>query len=250
MKKTSLSRGLDLLKCYNEKSDSFRPQDFASRLDIPISTVYRYLDILTRHRFLYKNPLTKQYNLGISIHRLGRLVGDDSSLVQMGLPYLEELSAHSQETVFLTVLANGESVCIKKIESNKRIRLTIDEGTRQPLHAGASSRILLAYQSDSFIKKWISYNDLTRFTPATICNEADLLNVLKITRKKGYTVSYSEVDTGSIALAAPIFGPGKKLVAGLSMAGPKERINDEVLSDLITITVKAASALSRELGDK
>ncbi len=245
---TSLSRGLDLLECFDEQNDTFRVQDFASRLDLPISTVYRYLDILTQHRFLHKNPVTKHYHLGVSIHRLGRLVGDESSLVQAALPFLENLSAHSHETVFLTVLANGESVCIKKIESSQRVRLTIEEGARQSLHAGASSRILLAYQTDAFIKKWIAANGLQRFTPTTIFSEADLLKVLELTRKQGYTVSDSEVDAGSIALAAPIFGPGKKLVAGLSLAGPKDRLTNELLEDLITSVVKTAGNISDELG--
>ncbi|MGD8446567.1 MAG: IclR family transcriptional regulator [Desulfobacterales bacterium] len=245
---TSLSRGLNLLECFGEKNDAFRAQDLASRLNLPISTVYRHLDILTQHRFLHKNPLTKQYHLGISIQRLGRLAGDESSLVQAALPFLDDLSAQSHETVFLTVLANGESVCIKKIESNRRIRLTIEEGACQSLHAGASSRILLAYQTDTFIKKWIETNGLPRFTPNTICREAALLKVLKLTRKQGYTVSDSEVDAGSIALAAPIFGTGGKLVAGISLAGPKDRLNNEVLTDLITSIVKIAGNISNELG--
>jgi DNA-binding IclR family transcriptional regulator len=241
---------LTLLECYDEKHDTFRAQDFSSQLDLPISTVYRYLEILTQHRFLHKNPLTKRYHLGILIHRLGRLAGDESSLVQVALPFLEDLSNQSHETVFLTVLSNGESVCIKRIESSQRIRLTIEEGVRQPLHAGASSRILLAYQTETFIKKWIASNDLHRFTPTTICNHADLLKVLKLTRKQGYTMSDSEVDAGSIALAAPIFGPRKKLVAGLSLAGPKDRMSNEVKEGLITIVVRVAGDISQQLGFK
>jgi DNA-binding IclR family transcriptional regulator len=49
-------------------------------------------------------------------------------------------------------------------------------------------------------------------------------------------------------LAAPIFGPGGKLVAGLSLAGPKDRLNNEALTDLITSIVKTAGNISNELG--
>jgi DNA-binding IclR family transcriptional regulator len=245
---TSLNRGLDLLDCYDETNDSFRAQDFATRLDLPISTVYRYLDILTKHRFLHKNPLTKQFHLGTSIHRLGRLIGDESSLARVALPFLEYLAVQSGETVFLTILVNGESVCVKKIESLQRIRLTIEEGTRQPLHAGASSRILLAYQTEAFIKQWISANGLPCLTKNTICSEAELLKVLRLTRQRGYTVSDSEVNEGSIAVAAPVMGPEGKLAAGLSLAGPRDRLNDEVLPNLINLIIKIASDISRGLG--
>ena len=139
------------------------------------------------------------------------------------------------------------SLCIKRIESTQRIRLTIEEGARQSLHAGASSRILLAYQPEAYIKKWIASNPLLGFTPNTICNAKDLLETLKLTRKQGYTHSDSEVDAGSVAVAAPIFGPGEKLAAGLSLAGPKDRMHERVVANLITLLVKVAERISRKL---
>jgi IclR family KDG regulon transcriptional repressor len=247
---TSLSRGLSLLECYDEKNETFSAQDFATRLDLPISTVYRYLDILIKHRFLNKNPLTKQYCLGISIHRLGRLLGDESSLVRGALPFLEELALQSRETVFLTVLVNWESVCIKKIQSNQRIRLSIEEGAHQPLHAGASSRILMAYQTDAFIKRYISTKGLQRLTENTICTEAELFDVIRLTRKNGHTVSDSEVDEGSMAVAAPIFGSQGKLLAGLSLAGPRDRMGEKALPALIRMITEIAGDISNELGFK
>jgi IclR family transcriptional regulator, KDG regulon repressor len=244
---TSLARGLKLLECYDEKHESFNAQAFADRLELPISTVYRYLDILSEHKFLHKNPLSKKYHLGISIHRLGRLLGDESALVRVAQPFMEKLAQDSTETVFLTVLANGESVCIKTIESRQRIRLSIEEGTHQPLHAGASSRILLAYQTEAFIKKWIAANRLPRITEATICDEAEMLRVLKTTNKEGYTVSDSEVDEGSLAIAAPILDSNGKLVAGLSVAGPKTRLTSALIPNLIKAVVQTARDIGEEL---
>jgi IclR family transcriptional regulator, KDG regulon repressor len=243
---TSLARGLKLLECFDEEHESFKAQELGNRLELPISTVYRYLEILTEHKFLYKNPLSKQYHLGISIHRLGRLLGEESSLVRVAKPFMENLAKQSMETVFLTVLANGEAVCIKTIESRQRIRLSIEEGTHQPLHAGASSRILLAYQTEAFIKKWIAANNLPRITDATICDESEMARVLKRTRKNGYTISDSEVDEGSISIAAPILGPNGKLVAGLSVAGPQTRLNNAIIPILIKDVVKTAKDISEE----
>lgn len=244
---TSLARGLQLLECFDEEREGLKAQEFANHLGLPISTVYRYLEILTEHKFLHKNPFSKQYNLGVSIYRLGRLLGDESTLVQVAQPFMEKLAKQSMETVFLTVLANSEAVCIKAIESRQRIRLSIEEGTHQPLHAGASSRILLAYQTEAFIKKWIATNSLTRITEATICDKFEMLKVLKNTRKSGYTISDGEVDEGSTSVAAPILGQNGKLMAGLSVAGPKARINSEIVPMLIENILKTTKDISEKL---
>jgi DNA-binding IclR family transcriptional regulator len=244
---TSLARGLNLLECYDEEHESFKAQEFVDRLGVPLSTVYRYLETLTEHKFLHKDPISKKYHLGISIHRLGRLLGDESALVRVALPFMQHLAKRSMETVFLTVLANGEAVCIKTIESRQRIRLSIEEGAHQPLHAGASSRILLAYQTEAFIKKWMAANRLPRFTAATICDESEMTAVLKKTRQQGYTTSDSEVDEGSLAIAAPILDANGKLVAGLSVAGPKTRLTGEIKPMLIEDIVITAKDISAEL---
>jgi DNA-binding IclR family transcriptional regulator len=123
----------------------------------------------------------------------------------------------------------------------------MEEGAHQPLHAGASSRILLAYQTEAFIKKWMAANRLPRFTPATICDESEMTAVLKKTRQQGYTTSDSEVDEGSLAIAAPILDANGKLVAGLSVAGPKTRLTGEIKPILIEDIVITAKDISAEL---
>ena len=247
MRLTSLKRGLGILNCFDEQNESMSAQQLSARLDVPLSTVYRYLDILSERQFLNKNPATKQYNLGAAIHRLVSFVGNELPVVSVATPFMEELARQSNETVFLTVLVNYRSVCVKKIESKRRVRLTIDEGTHQPLHAGASSRILLAYQTDRFFDQWLSSEGMPRFTDNTICEPEKMKQEIIRTNQQGYTVSDSETDEGAMAIAAPVFGSSGKLMAGLSLAGPRERMSG-LLSDLITTIMDHAEQISRGLG--
>lgn len=243
----SLKRGLDILECFDDENESLAAQQLATRLDVPLSTVYRYLEILCERQFLTKNLSTKQYSLGSAIHRLINLVGYELPVISVATTFMEELARQTNETVFLTILVNFRSVCAKKIESKRRVRLSIDEGIHQPLHAGASSRVLLAYQSDRFFDQWYESEGMPRFTKNTICDPKSMKQVLTVTRRQGYTFSDGETDEGAMAIAAPVFGPAGSIRAGLSLAGPRERIND-LLPDLIDVVKLCAEQISVELG--
>ena len=58
-------------------------------------------------------------------------------------------------------------------------------------------------------------------------------------RVAGYVVTRGELDDGAAAVAAPILDRRGRLVAGLSIAGPAERITGDV--DAMTAAVTAAA---------
>jgi DNA-binding IclR family transcriptional regulator len=247
MSMLSLKRGLDLLNCFDDENVSMSIQQLSARLDIPLSTLYRYLDIFTEQQFLRKHPETKQYHLGAAIHRLVSLAGSEFPFVSVAEPVMQELSKSTNETVILTVLINYRSVCVKKMESNRRVRLTIEEGSSQPLHAGASSRMLLAYQTDRFFDQWLTDCGMPRFTKNTICEPETMKQAIQSARQQGVIVSDSEMDEGAMAIAAPVFHASGKLCAALSLAGPRERLTDNQ-SSLISSTQAYAAKISRALG--
>jgi IclR family transcriptional regulator, KDG regulon repressor len=247
MSMLSLKRGLDILTCFDQQNEQLSAQQIAALLEVPLSTVYRYLEILTEQQFLTKDPANKLYHLGTTMLRLVRLAGNELPVVTAATPYMEALARDTDETVFLTVLVNYRSVCVKKIESKRRVRLTIDEGTHQALHAGASSRILLAYQSDRFFEQWLASEGMPRFTDHTICDPQTMKQEIERIRVQGYTASDGETDEGAMAVAAPVFGSSGKLRAGLSVAGPSERLTGQV--QLLAKTICAyAGRISAELG--
>lgn len=247
MSMLSLQRGLDILSSFDTQDEFMTAQQLASRLEVPLSTIYRYLDILSERQYLTKNPNTKQYSLGAAVQRLAKLSGTELPVVSIATPFMEALNQITNETVYLTVLVNYRSVCVKKIESSRRVRLTIDEGIHQPLHAGASSRILLSYQTDRFLDHWLKSEGMPKLTDRTICDPNAMRQAVQKTREEGFTVSDGETDEGAMAIAAPVFDTAGDLRAGLSLAGPRERISSK-LPELVNELKNSAAAISEKLG--
>ena len=69
---------------------------------------------------------------------------------------------------------------------------------------------------------------------------------MKRIRENGYAVSDAEVNAGAKAVSAPIFDHKGKLLAGLTIAGPSERINNDLLSDFILMVKEKAEEISRD----
>jgi DNA-binding IclR family transcriptional regulator len=82
----------------------------------------------------------------------------------------------------------------------------------------------------------------------TITDLKELERELASIRKKGFSLSDSEVDLGAAALAVPIFDHKGLVIASLSLIGLKEAIFREDQQELLDIMKESARGISAELG--
>lgn len=179
---------------------------------------------------------------------MGNIVLKRMKLVDVAVPHMKSLSDLSGETVLLTVVNDWDAMCIEKIETNRLIKLSLEQGSRLPLHAGASSKILLAYMEDSFVTGMFENVRLTKFTENTITDHNQLRKELKKIREQGYAFSDSEVDLLARAIGAPIFNYKGAIVAGITVAGPAVRLDNEYVPKVIDMVKDSAVKVSCDLG--
>ena len=196
----------------------------------------------------YSRAVSLDKNHVRSLFKLGNIVSSQMKLTEIVLPYMKSLSSLSEETVILTALNGWEVICLEKVEPQKLIKLSLERGRSFPLYAGASSKILLAYQNKSYIESFLKKVSLVGFTRNTITDPAQLRKELKTIRKQGYSFSDQEADLGARAIGAPIFDHRGKIVAGLSIAGPRDRINPKNRAKLIRLLKETAQKISGDLG--
>jgi DNA-binding IclR family transcriptional regulator len=244
----SLERAIDILSLFDSEHQGFSAQDVSEKLGMPLSTTYKYLDIFLKKGFLSKDVHAKKFSLGPTIFKMGVLAAEKVSFANVALPYMNSLSEKSGETVILTVIYGMEALCVDAIESPKMVRLTIKKGATLPLHAGASQKILLAYQDESFIDTLIESKGFVKLNENTITDPQQLKKELELIRVQGFTQSDSEVDAGAAAIAAPIFNQKGGVAAGLTVAGPSGRILGENRPKFIGMVTDSAQRISFELG--
>jgi DNA-binding IclR family transcriptional regulator len=220
-RESSFAKGLNVLAAVIEH-DGVRADELAERLDLPLSSVYRYLRTLRAHGFTEESeggasipgPRLEGHGAELSTRRL-------STLAQ---PCVVELAAATGETVVLTVRRGLRAICLAEVESIHPIRLMFRAGQLLPLHAGAGQRVLLAFAPEAVIRAVLD-GELTAYTRNTP-TRAELHRTLPKVRKYLLAVSRSEYTDGAFAMAVPVFR-NSQLVCSITVAGPVKRCTPE-----------------------
>jgi DNA-binding IclR family transcriptional regulator len=216
---------------------------------MPRCTTYRYLQRVRSYGLVEENDSSGGFRLGLAVFRLARAARQGMGLSEIALPVMHELVAQTGETALLTRRTDAHVVCIERVESQQRVRLSYERGQVLPLHAGASAKVLLAYLDPEEIEVILSNGPFPRYTEHTMTDPDTLREQLEVIRSRGYAMSEGEVDDGVRGVAAPIFDAHKRVVAGLSVAGPAFRINDAILPGVIQAVQEAANRISSRIRD-
>lgn len=219
---------LDILLLFDETRQEITAESIGDAIQTPRSTTYRYIRTLTDKGFLEKTANGK-YRLGPAFLQFGSLIYGEQTLGHIAHPVMTGIMKETNETVLLTRRFNRFSVCIERVEGQQAIRISFKRGRTQPLHAGASSKILLAFAGEAVWDDYLS-QPLQRFTDNTITDPERLRAHLRQIYEQGFCTSDGEVDKGARATAVPILNSRRQLVAGLSTAGPAFRIDDETIA--------------------
>ncbi|MFV2043475.1 MAG: IclR family transcriptional regulator [Anaerolineales bacterium] len=242
----TVDRALQVLLQFDEAHPVWSADELAAVLGLHRSIIYRILATLEHSRFVTQNGKRGMFRLGPSLVSLGNVVLSGIDLRQVAAPRMADVVRETGETAFLTVLSGDESVCIDKVESPIPIRVTLTIGSRHPLHAGASNKILLAYLPKAQIETYIA-EGLNPITPNTIV-EADLLKKdLEEIRRKGFAFSIGELTPGMAAIGAPILDSNGSLEGALSISGLSTSFGDERLPMLVQAVCRAAEDISSQL---
>jgi len=67
-------------------------------------------------------------------------------------------------------------------------------------------------------------------------------------RQRMYAASFGERDSETAAMAAPVLGPGNRLVGALSVSGPRYRIEAAGEARIVPVLFKHARELTRTFG--
>jgi DNA-binding IclR family transcriptional regulator len=159
---------------------------------------------------------------------------------------MEALAEAHGETAILTAPGGTHAMCLASIESDRHaMRLSYDRWRTAPMHLGASGKVLLAHLDDAHAERILAAPPPHPSGGAQI-GEATLRAQIDATRRDGYLVTDGELDRGATAIAAPILDARGRPVAGLSVAGPTERVRG-ALNAIVPAVVAGAQAIAGEI---
>ncbi|MCP1124185.1 IclR family transcriptional regulator [Bacillus sp. 3103sda1] len=216
---------------------------------MPKTSVYRLIGSLEEMGLLQKT-IDGAYKLGFVFLRFGQLVSERLSLRKIAKPYMEKLQKEIGQAVNLIIQDGDEAIYIEKIDGDQPVRVYTAIGRRAPLYAGACPRILLTYFLKEEQENYIKNTTLVALAKGTVTDENELRDMLQTAKNNGYTISYSELENHTAAIAAPIFGSDGMVVGGMSISGLEAEYDEPVIIKWIENLTQTTKQVSIELGWK
>jgi DNA-binding IclR family transcriptional regulator len=226
----ALERAVDLLARLQVEGDEPTVAELAGDAGMPTSTAYRLVSELEQHGLVHRGA-DRTLALGARLVALGRTAeeGLRTRLVAPAEAVMEKLGEEMGETVILTVPCGLEAIVLHAVEAELHsVRLSYPRFRRAPIHRGASGKVLAAY---------LDPPERERLLAAVA--QAGLDRDLERIRRDGFAVTTGEIDAAATGVAAPIVDRRGRIVAGLSVAGPTERILPRL--EAATCAVRAAA---------
>ena len=219
-----IERMMDLLDALARHDEPVNLKRLAHSTSLHPSTAHRILNVMVEFRMVDRiEPGT--YRLGIRLLELGNLVKSRINLRQEALPFMRSLHQELHETVNLSVRQGDEMVYVERLLSDRTaMRVVHLIGARAPLHITAAGKIFLLEDGPEKCQEYARRTGLEVFTKNTIRDFAALNKELDRVRKTGYALDNEEAEIGVSCIGAGIHDDEGRLVAGLSLSAPSNRI--------------------------
>ena len=243
----SATRVADVLLLFLHEPDGVSVSAASRRLGLSKAVVHRILQSLEARDFVRAAADRRRYVLGPAVSALGAQALRQTDLRAAAMPVLRRLQAETGETTTVSALVGAHRVYLDQVVSLAEVKMTVEIGRAWPLHAGSSSRAILAF-APAELRQQVLSGDLAGLTPLTITDRAQLEADLDRVRERGAAVSLGERQPGAGSVAAPVFGPEGTVVGSISICGPVGRFDEETTDRLVDLVRAGAEEISATLG--
>ncbi|WP_326641688.1 IclR family transcriptional regulator [Streptosporangium sp. NBC_01755] len=220
----------------------------ARQTGLPKAVAHRILRELVTGQFLSFDEDRKLYRLGPGALSVGLAAMRELDVPAVAHRHLVALAERTGETATLSLRQGWSRVYVDQVLSSQEIRMSVALGTSHPLHAGSSSKAILAALPDAEVDDYVAHHRLDSVTDATITSTTALGEEIIRIRTLGYAVSFGERQSGATSVAAAFRGATGQVVGSVSVCGPQDMFTRSRRESLGEWVAAAAADISADLG--
>lgn len=235
----AVDRALEILLAFEAGDRSLTASELLKRVDLSRPTLYRLLQTLESRGFVVSLGEPQQFQLGPAVAHLAHVWSSGMDLAISAQPMMRRLWEKTGETVALLVHQGPDRICVAELPSAQPLSFKRGVGHRERITLGASGKVVLAFSPDAerYLADMVTDHDRKGY-----------LEELTRIRAVGYAVSKDELIQGAVAVAAPFFAGGSKVLGSLAVYGPSARMNDSKIEKIVVLLLEESRALSKTFG--
>ncbi len=241
-----IERLFSLMDVLASREEAISLKEISEKTGLHPSTAHRILNDLTIGRFVDR-PEPGSYRLGMRLLELGNMVKARLNVRDAALAPMRDLHKLIQQPVNLSMRQGDEIVYIERAYSERSgMQVVRAIGGRAPLHLTSVGKLFLSVDEPMRVRSYATRTGLNGHTKNSITQLPVLERELSKVRQYGIARDNEELELGVRCIAAGIYDDQGKLLAGLSISAPADRLDEAWLPKLQA----TAEGISQALGYK
>ena len=238
-----IERMFNLMDVLASREEAISLKEISEKTGLHPSTAHRILNDLTLGRYVDR-PEAGSYRLGMRLLELGNLVKGRLNVRDAALAPMRELHRLIQQPVNLSVRQGDEIVYIERAYSERSgMQVVRAIGARAPLHLTSVGKLFLAADDLNRVRSYATRTGLIGHTRNSITQLPVLERELQKVRQQGVARDNEELELGVRCMASGIYDDQGKLLAGLSISAPADRLDEQWLLKLQEATREISHSL-------
>ncbi len=238
-----LERAFALLDVLASHQDPVSLKQISESTGLHPSTAHRILNDLAIGRYVDR-PEAGSYRLGMRLLEMGNLVKARLDVRDAALGPMRELHKLTHQPVNLSVRQGDEIVYIERTYSERSgMQVVRAVGGRAPLHLTSVGKLFLASDDPQRVRTYATRTGLSGHTKNSLTDMAALEREMGLVRQRGLARDDEELELGVRCMAAGIYDDQGKLIAGLSISAPADRLEESWAPRLRETAAQISAAL-------
>lgn len=226
------------------------PTTVSDMLGLPKATAYRLIRSLADVQLVELSaPPSAECRIGGRLARLLFTNADDDWFKVVSRPVLQDLAQRVGKACFVARFQGNTVRSLDMVAPDNLLRAYIIPGQAIPLHAGASSKAILAFQDPELVRMLLRA-PLQRYTELTKTNPEDVMEELQEIRQTQIAYCVGEDVDGFAGLAAPVIVEGYPVQHSVCITGTATSILDTNREENVAAVRSAARQLADLLREK
>jgi DNA-binding IclR family transcriptional regulator len=208
------------------------------------TTAFNLLASLVTLRFLDQDQHSRRYRLGLRNLELGRIVQQRLHISHLARPILADLCKKTNETVNLGLPHLLDLSVIDSFQGSRILHATSYAGWRSLYHCTALGKAFMSLWDEPMRRTVYRSSGLPQQTPNTITDINTLEAQLAQFKVQGYALDLEENEPGVNGIAAAITNGLGEVAAAISVCGPSNRLDENVLQQIAPDVISAADSIT------
>lgn len=198
---------MKILSLFNRETPVLTQSKIARTLGLNMTSTYRYITTLVELGYLEKDTKTKEIRISILCLLFCTNLIRATDHLRMIKEVVDRIHSENNISIEVAFAVDDTIVRIYNREAEETLTYSLPDFSKNCLHNTALGKAYLSSLPDDLIFEKIDTMVLVAKTEKTIVDKDALVEELKKTKERQYSMSEEEYLPGLIAIAAPLFDP-------------------------------------------